>query len=213
MLLDLIQAARRPRSPWLAAFRHLGAFGLFLLGILDSSPLPTFGGPDMLTVILVATRRNPWYECAAAATAGSVIGAYITFRLARRAGKAYLEGKFRRQRFPRVLRFFARWRTGALVASTAIPFPFPTSVFFAAAGASNTYSSRKYVAVVAVSRAARYSGIAIIAHMYGRHIIRVLRHPTRYWGWLLLFAAIFAAVVGAGMLINRRLETASTTGD
>src|ERR1700686_5026358 len=48
----------------LSIFRHLGAFGLFFLAILDSSPLPTFGGPDILLVILVSTRRNPWYEYA-----------------------------------------------------------------------------------------------------------------------------------------------------
>ena len=69
-------------------FRHLGALGLFFLAILDSSPLPTFGGPDILTAILAASHRNPWYEYAAVATAGSVIGALLTFRVARRAGSA-----------------------------------------------------------------------------------------------------------------------------
>jgi membrane protein YqaA with SNARE-associated domain len=116
MLLDLVQAARARHST-LALFRHLGAFGLFLLAILDSSPLPTFGGPGILTTILVATRPNPWYEYAAAATAGSVIGAYLTFRLARRVGGAYLDSKFGKRRVPSLLQFFERWRTGALAAS------------------------------------------------------------------------------------------------
>ena len=56
-------------------FRHLGG-GVFL-AILDSTPLPTFGGPDILMAILAASHRNPWYEYAAVATTGSVIGAYI----------------------------------------------------------------------------------------------------------------------------------------
>ncbi len=212
MLLEIVQAARA-RHRTLTMFRHLGAFGLFLLAILDSSPLPTFGGPDILIVILVATRPNPWYEYAAAATAGSVIGAYLTFRLARRAGAAYLNNKFGQRRLPMLLNFFERWRTGALVASTAIPFSLPTSVLFAAAGASNSYSPRTYVFVVALCRAVRYSGVAFLAHLYGRHIIRVLRHPVQYWGWLLLFAMMFVAVVTAGILINRWTETAPSTGD
>jgi membrane protein YqaA with SNARE-associated domain len=212
MLLDIVQATKT-RHRTLAIFAHLGAFGLFLLAILDSSPLPTFGGPDILIIILVATRPHPWYEYAAAATAGSVIGAYLTFRLARRAGETYLNRKFAHRRRPPLLRIFERWRTGALVASTAIPFPLPTSVLFAAAGASNTYSPRTYLFVVALCRAVRYSGVAFLAHIYGRHIIRVLRHPVQYWGWLLLFAAIFVAVVTAGILINRRTETAASTGD
>lgn len=36
------------------ALRHLGAFGLFFRAILDSLPLPIFGGSDILTAILAA---------------------------------------------------------------------------------------------------------------------------------------------------------------
>jgi membrane protein YqaA with SNARE-associated domain len=129
MLLDILQAARRPRSPVFAAFRHWGAFGLFFLAILDSLPVPTFGGPDILTVILVVTRRNPWYEYAATATVGSALGAYIVFKMAHQAGRAYLDSKFGPPKIVTFLNIFERWGTGALVASTAIPFPSPTSIF------------------------------------------------------------------------------------
>jgi membrane protein YqaA with SNARE-associated domain len=93
MLNLLLQNANRGSSV-LSIFRHLGAFGLFFLAILDSSPAPTFGGPDILIAILVSTRPNPWYEYPIAATIGSTLGAYLTFRLARKAGGAYLESKF-----------------------------------------------------------------------------------------------------------------------
>src|SRR5512133_3542770 len=149
MLASLLQAVRRPPNTMMQAFRHLGAFGLFALAILDSSPMPTLAGPDILIVILVVTRGNPWYEYAVVATAGSVIGALLTFRLARRAGHAYLESKFGRGRVANLLRLFEQWGTGALIASTAVPFPFPTSVFFAAAGASNDYGTGKFVTIVA----------------------------------------------------------------
>jgi membrane protein YqaA with SNARE-associated domain len=204
MLVDFFQAHRGRRGGITAAFAHLGALGLFFLAILDSSPLPTLGGADILTIFLVITRPHPWYEYAAAATAGSVLGAFITFRLARKAGRAYLDRKFGRK-VPKLLRVFEHWGTGALAASTAIPFPFPTSVFFAAAGATKRYSWRKYLAVVAVSRAARYSILSLLAHHYGRHLIRVLRHPTQYWGWLLVFAAVVAAVMATALLINRQV--------
>jgi membrane protein YqaA with SNARE-associated domain len=80
----LLQNVNRGRS-FLSTFRHLGALGLFFLTILDSSPVPTFCGPDILLTILVTTHRDPWYEYVAVATVGSTIGAYITFRLARKA--------------------------------------------------------------------------------------------------------------------------------
>ena len=209
MLNVFLQSARSNRGHGLTSmFRHLGALGLFLLAILDSSPLPTFGGPDILTAILAASHRDPWYEYAAVATAGSVIGAYLTFRLARRAGSAYLHSKFGHRKLDVILRYFDRWGTSALAVSTAVPFPFPTSVFFAAAGASK-YSIGRFITVVTICRAARYGAIAIIADHYGRHFIRAMRHPSEYWGWLLLFATVLFSLIIAGIVLNRRL--AATT--
>ena len=210
MPLSLLQASTINRNSTLRYFRHLGAFGLFFLAILDGTPLPTFGGPDILLVILVVSRRNPWYEYAAAATLGAVIGAYLTFRLARKAGQAYLESKFGGRSIPRTLRLFDRWGMGILIASSAIPFPLPTSVFFAAAGVSKGYSTSKFLSVVAASRGVRYSAIGIIAHLYGRHMIRVLRHPTQYWGWLLLFGGLFLAMIITGIVLNRRVSEATS---
>jgi membrane protein YqaA with SNARE-associated domain len=207
MLNVLLQNANRGRS-FLSTFRHLGALGLFSLTILDSSPIPTFGGPDILLAILVAARRDPWYVYAAVAAVGSTIGAYITFRLARKAGDAYLESKFGQARVSAFLAVFKKWGTGTLVASTAIPFPFPTSLVFAAAGASE-YHLVKYLAVVAISRGVRYAVIAVLADLYGRHILGVFRHPTQHWGWFLLFTAAILILIGAGILFNRRLQTAT----
>jgi membrane protein YqaA with SNARE-associated domain len=206
LMVSFVQRAARRRGGGLAAaLRHLGPLGLFLFAILDSSPLPTFGGPDILTAVLAATHRNPWYEYAAVATAGSVIGAYITFLLARRAGVAYLDSKFGEGKVAKLLKLFQRWGTGVLALSTAVPFPFPTSAFFAAAGASN-YGARRFVTVVALCRGARYSLIAILADHYGRHFVRAVRHPDQYWGWLLLFALIIVGVIAAAILVDRRME-------
>src|SRR6202142_4586297 len=103
-MLNFLAPAKRPVPRTFAAtLRHLGALGLFFLAILDSSPLPTFGGPDILTAILAASHRNPWYEYAAVATAGSVIGAYLTFRVARKAGSAYLHSKFAHRKLDAIL--------------------------------------------------------------------------------------------------------------
>lgn len=209
MLASAFQARGRNRNAALALFRHFGAFGLFFLAILDGTPLPTFGGPDILIVILVVSRRNPWYEYAASAAAGAVIGAYLTFRLARRAGRAYLDSKFAGRRIPKLLRAFDRWGMGIVIASSAIPFPLPTSLFFAAAGASDEYRTSTFLTSVLFARGIRYTAVALIAHLYGRHVIRVLRHPTQYWGWLLMFSFLFVLFAAAGVLVNRRLAEAN----
>lgn len=207
MLNLLAPVHRRRPSPSLAStLRHLGAAGLFFLAIIDSSPLPTFGGADIATAILAASHKPLWFEYATTATAGSIIGAYLTFQLARKAGSAYLDRKFKKNLVGKFLKLFKRWGTGSLVASTLIPLPTPTSLFFAAAGASN-YPRGRFLAIVSGCRAVRYFGIAFIASHYGRRLLRVLRHPLQHWGWFALFLGITLAVVLGGILLNRRLET------
>lgn len=205
-MLDLLVQGQRRRSGrgFTSTLSHLGALGLFFVAIIDSSPLPTFGGPDILTAVLAASHRDLWYEYAATATAGSLIGAWLTFRLARRAGSAYLDRKFKKTKLSKFLKLFKKWGTGTLAASTVIPLPTPTSMFFAAAGASN-YPRGKFLGVVGVCRAIRYSAIAFIAGHYGRHFLRVLRHPLQYWGWLLLFVGLTIALIVFGIVIERRL--------
>ena len=186
--------------------RHLGGLGLFLLAIVDSTPIPTFGGLDILTAILAARQREPWYYYAAVATAGSVIGAYFTFRMARKAGLDYLNRKFGKRKVARLLKYFQRWGTGALVVSTVIPLPFPTSSFFAAAGVLD-YPLRTFIVVVALGRAVRYGAIAAIASHYGRRFVVGLRHLGGHSGWLLAIAAAVVIAVTAAMLLRKRLQS------
>jgi hypothetical protein len=73
-------------------------------------------------------------------------------------------------------------------------------------GASD-YHFGRFLAVVSASRIFRYTAIALVADRYGRRFLGVLRHPTQYWGWLLLFAVFTIVVIGAGIIFNRRLAT------
>lgn len=208
-MLSLLAPVRKPRGhpTLLTTLRHLGAAGLFFLAVLDSSPIPTFGGPDILTAVLAASHRPLWWEYAAAATAGSVVGAYLTFRLARTAGSAYLDKKFKQGKLSKFLKLFQHWGTGTLIASTAIPLPSPTSLFFAAAGAGD-YPLGRFLAIVTACRGARYFTIAFVAGHYGRHFLRVLRHPLQHWGWITIAAVLALLLLAGGILASRRLEAA-----
>jgi membrane protein YqaA with SNARE-associated domain len=209
-MLSLLAPVRKHRghATLFTTLRHLGAAGLFFLAILDSSPLPTFGGPDILTAVLAGSHHPLWWEYAASATAGSVLGAYLTFRIARTAGSAYLDKKFKKGRISKFLKLFQHWGTGTLIASTAIPLPSPTSLFFAAAGAGD-YPRGRFLTIVTLCRATRYFAIAYIASHYGRHFLRVLRHPTQHWGWIVAAAVLALVLLGGGILASRRLEHVS----
>jgi hypothetical protein len=82
-------------------------------------------------------------------------------------------------------------------------------MLFAVAGASD-YGVGRFLTVVIICRSARYAFIAIIADHYGRHFVRALRHPSQYWGWLLLAAAVILSLVMAGIVLNRRLATTTS---
>lgn len=195
-------AAPSPQREVFSLVRHLGAFGLFFLAIVDSSPLPTFCGPDVLVVVLVAARRNPWFEYPAVAAAGSVIGAYLTYRLARNAGEPYLIKRLGQSKVDRFLKRFQRRGIIVLIASSAVPFPFPTSMVFAAAGVSE-YPLTKYLTIVLLSRGARYLTIALLAERYGRRLARVFLHPWQYWPWSAGLLAIVVVFAGAGLMVSR----------
>jgi membrane protein YqaA with SNARE-associated domain len=205
-LTDIVKPAARNRQGIAALVRHLGGFGLFLLAIVDSSPIPTFGSLDILTAILAARQREPWYYYAAVATAGSVIGAYLTFRMARKAGLDYLNRKFRKRKVAKLLKYFQRWGTGALVVSTVLPLPFPTSAFFAVAGVLD-YPLRTFIVIVALGRAVRYGAIAAVASHYGRRFVVGLRHLGRHSGWLLAIAAAVVIAVTAAIVLRKRLQS------
>lgn len=205
--MDFVQPTVRHHNAVVMLVRHLGGFGLFLLAIIDSSPLPTFGSLDIVTAILAARQREPWYYYAAVAAAGSVLGAYFTFRIAHKAGLDYLRRKFGQQKVDRLLRYFERWGTGALVVSTVLPLPFPTSAFFAIAGALD-YPLRTFILLVALGRAVRYGAIAAIASHYGRRFVASLRYFMGGHPGLLLAitAAVVIAITGA-LALRKRFQS------
>ena len=207
----LWQAARR-RAPasrsWQSTLLHLGGVGLFALAILDGSPLPTFGGLDLVIAILAARHRQPWYYYALIATVGGVIGSFITYSIAHKAGEAYLTRKFGERRVRRILEVVRQWGGSTLIAATLLPPPFPATLVFAAAGTLE-YPTRRYLGAVALGRAIRYSLLAWAADHYGRHFVRVVRHPERYVGWAVLVAGIVVAMVVAAVLMQRWMSEAT----
>jgi membrane protein YqaA with SNARE-associated domain len=207
----VVRPAALKSVSFMTLIRHWGGPGLFALAILDGLPIPTFGGPDILTAILAARHREPWYYYAAMTAAGSVIGAYITFRAARHAGASYLQKWFGERRVSRFLELFNRWGTGGLLLSTAVPIPFPTSAFFAAAGVVD-YPRRRFIGIVAAGRAMRYAAIAAFASLYGRQFIRVLRHPRQYIGWFVLIVGVVGALVFVTLWMKKQMAAGEQSG-
>jgi len=170
--------------------RGLGGLGLIPLGIADNSLIPLTGSVDVLTIWLAARHHEPWPYYAFMATLGSLIGGYITFRLARKGGKQTMERKLSKRRATQVCAAFERWGFGAVALPALMPPPFPFVPFLLAAGAMQ-YSSKKFLAALTFGRGIRYTIAAYLGFHYGRHILRFFsRH----------YAPAIAVLVGLAVI-------------
>jgi len=171
IVLLSLQATKKV-SHWIF---HLGAFGLIPLGILDASVLPLPGSMDVLTIVLATKQPDWWFIYALIATAGSVLGNYLTYRLALKGGKETLEKRLSRKNMDWVTTTFERWGFGAIAIPALLPPPVPMIPFVLAAGATK-YSLKKFLAAMTLGRLARYSILALLAARYGHAIIGFIHH-------------------------------------
>ena len=157
-------------SVW-GRLRRLGGLGLILLGIADSSVIPLTGSLDVLTIYLAARHREPWPYYALMATIGAVVGGYITYSLARKGGKQAMEHRLSKRKAAKVYKRFERWGFGAVAVPAILPPPFPLVPFLLAAGAMQ-YSRKKFLAALTLGRGIRFTILAGLGAVYGRHVMR-----------------------------------------
>jgi membrane protein YqaA with SNARE-associated domain len=177
LIAAVAPTAERTARHWLY---QLGGIGLIPLALLDNSPIPLPGSVDVLTILLSAREQQWWLYYGLMATAGSVLGGFVTYRIARRGGKAALERKFPVRKVEKVYKIFRRWGFGAVAIPALLPPPMPMTPFLFAAGAMQ-YPAGKFLAALTLGRLTRYLTLAYLAARYGRQIIAFIveyGHPT-----------------------------------
>lgn len=177
--------------------RRVGGPGLIVLGVIDNSAIPVPGSQDVMTIILAASQKSWWLYYALMATAGAVLGGYITYRLAFKEGKAILERRVSPRKARKVYATFEKWGFGAVLIPAMLPPPLPTFPFLLAAGAMQ-YSRGKFLAALAIGRGIRYTLLAFLAATYGRQMLRRMeeyRQPILLFGISAAVAATLYALV------------------
>ena len=178
--------------------RHLGGVGLVLLGLADNSIVPLPGSMDVLTIILAAHHTQLWWYYAFMATVGAVIGGYITYGLARKGGKEAFERKLSKRTAEKVFKRFERWGFFAVAVPALLPPPFPIVPFLLAAGAMQ-YSRKKFVSALTLGRGIRFTLVAGLGAIYGRHIVRFF---SRYYEPALIALIGLSVIAGIFSLIQ-----------
>jgi membrane protein YqaA with SNARE-associated domain len=152
---------------------HLGALGFIPLGLVDSSVIPIPGSMDVLTIVLAARDAQLWPYYAVMATIGSVLGAFLTYRLARKGGEKTLEKRLSPKTMKKVTKIFERGGFAAIAISAVLPPPMPLVPFVLTAGAMH-YSAKKFLAAMTLGRIVRYMILAYLAARYGRKMLPLL---------------------------------------
>lgn len=202
-------------SAMLSAFhwiRSLGTFGIILMALIDNSVIPTPGSVDLLTVYFAARNQEVWYWYAVVSTAGSVLGGYVTYRLGRKGGKEALEKRVSRSKMKKI---YARFESGgfwSIFIPALLPPPFPMSPFLLAAGAFN-YPRDKFLGALAIGRAIRYTLIAYLALIYGRHIMRFVNQYYKPILWASILFFVGCALVTLVFYLKHRHNEAATRDD
>jgi len=193
MTFLVAEGVKNKASHWLIS---LGGPGLVVVGIIDSSAIPTFGSLDAFIIFLAAAHKAWWWYYALMAATGSIIGAYVTYKIARKGGKEALEKKFGADRLKKVYDYYERRGFWAVFVPSILPPPFPTSPFLLSAGALD-YPLRSYMIAVSIARTIRYAALAIIGALYGSRLVGFFqKHHTA------LFITMTVLAIGGGFAIG-----------
>jgi membrane protein YqaA with SNARE-associated domain len=199
LLAIVLLVSKKSALRWLI---HFGGPSLILLGLADNSLLLMPGSTDTATVLLAAHHRNLWIYYAMMATAGAVLGGYLTYRMARKSGKATVEKRFSQKTIKKIYGIFERLGFAAVAIPALLPPPFPIVPMLLAAGAMQ-YPTKKFVTALAVGRGIRFSILGYLGAHYGRHIMNFF---SRYYGHVLFVLIGFTVLGGAFALIRYMRE-------
>jgi membrane protein YqaA with SNARE-associated domain len=172
---------------------NLGALGLVLIGVLDSSFLFIPTGNDLLLIALTARHHENVISYVLASSLGSMLGVLLVDLVCRKGG----EGGLKKMMSRKTLKFVQKRvenRAGIMLLAGALappPFPFTTVV---AAASAFQYPRLQLLVIVAGARLVRFGIEGWVAIHYGHRIVEMMGSTEFRWG-IGIFAVI--CVVGS----------------
>jgi len=175
-----------------------GAFGLFMVALLDSTFVPLPSSADAL-MLLLSTANPSWMLLYAfMATAGSALGCLILYLISRRAGARALN-RFSEKKQAKVKNWIERYDIFAVLVATLMPPPFPFKVFVVSAGVFR-FSLVRFMLAIIVGRGFRFLLEGYFAVRYGAQAKEII---AKYYPWIAL--GLVVAIV-AFVLLRQKLK-------
>jgi membrane protein YqaA with SNARE-associated domain len=156
-----------------------GAFGLFVVALLDSTFVPLPSSVDALMLLLSTTYPSWMLLYALMATSGSALGCWILYLVSRRAGSRALN-RFSEAKQQRVKNLIERYDMIAVLVATLLPPPFPFKLFVVTAGVFR-FSLLRFMLAIIAGRAFRFLLVGYFAVRYGAEAKHIL---AKYYPWI-----------------------------
>jgi len=208
-------AHHHPANPLIHLLLSFGIIGVLLVSIVDSSfvPLPVPGITDIMIVVLAAQHAN-LFLLVAAATVGSFLGGYFSYKVGQSGGMAFLEKHVPARIFKRVCTWMENHAILSVALPAILPPPMPLSPFVLAAGALKM-SRHKFLTTFTVSRLLRHTAAAWLGIHYGRSVLRMWNVFTRRWGVPILITIWSIILISVGIAfwkLYRTSRSVASTG-
>jgi membrane protein YqaA with SNARE-associated domain len=167
-------------TAWLAALKTLGAWGVFIISILDSA---AFGVPmdPLVAGYVYANPHKAWLYCLAGAL-GSALGSLVPYGLGRAGGELFLLKRIDEARLKRIRDRFERQEFLALMVPAMLPPPTPFKLFLFAAGVFEMKPVAFLLAIIS-GRLVRFGLLSVLTVIFGPQIVTetkllIKTHPS-----------------------------------
>lgn len=181
----------------------LSPLGLFVLAVLDSSMLFFLpAAVDAAIIVLVARHRELFWIFPILASAGSLAGAYVTFRIGAKIGENSLANWIPPHRLRSIQKKIGDKGAIALALPGVMPPPFPLTPFVLACGALGVRPSRFFL-TLGLARLFRFGVVTGLALLYGRRILALLESDSfKTIVTCFLFVALAATAYSAVRIVR-----------
>jgi membrane protein YqaA with SNARE-associated domain len=206
-------AHHHPSNSLIHLLLSFGIIGVLLVSVVDSSfvPLPVPGITDIMIVVLAAQRANP-FLLVAAATLGSFLGGYFSYKVGQSGGMAFLEKHVPARIFKTVCTWMEKHAILSVALPAILPPPMPLSPFVLAAGALRM-SRKKFLTTFTASRLLRHAVAAWLGIYYGRSVLHIWNVFTRKWGVPIRVAIWSIILIGVGTAFWKLYRTSRSVAN
>jgi membrane protein YqaA with SNARE-associated domain len=177
---------------WLAALKTLGAWGVFIISILDAA---AFGVPmdPLVAGYVYSNPHKAWLYCLAGAV-GSALGSIVPFMLGRAGGELFLLKRINKARLERIRDRFEKQEFLALMVPAMLPPPTPFKLLVFSAGVFEMKFIAFLLAIIS-GRLLRFGILSVLTIIFGERIVDEAKDLFKSHPVLLILMLVGVALV------------------